>query len=354
MKRVVIAMSGGVDSSVAACFLKKQGYDVIGLTLKLWVDEDVEKKTDKTAKAIKDAKAVSEQLGITHITRDYSRTFKETVVDYFIKSYRQGTTPTPCSLCNKKIKFGLLLDEAERLGASFLATGHYARVVGKNGGYALFKGVDVTKDQSYFLYRLNQSQLSRLIFPLGEFHKVDTIKEAEKLNLTVAGRPESQDLCFIEGTNYRDFLTTHSKDRFDEGPIVNRHGQILGKHKGIAFYTIGQRRGLGISSAEPLYVIELDVPNNAVVVGDRNDRMKHEFIATEVNYVSGKAPSTSVSIQVKIRYTAKAVSARLEPLPDGEVHLKTDDALFDVAPGQAAVFYRDDEVIGGGIIKKES
>jgi len=346
-------MSGGVDSSVAAALLKEQGYDVVGMMLRLWSEENCDTNRCCTPESIEDARSIADFLDIPFYVLDYQTPFKNTVVDYFTTSYSQGVTPNPCLVCNKKVRFGMLLEEAKKLGANYMATGHYVRTKEVDGKIELYKGLDPSKDQSYVLYQLDQDQLSHMMFPLGEFNKTYVRELAEKFELSVAKRPDSQDLCFIGDDGYRGFLERHAPESLKPGPIRNQQGKLLGNHQGLPGYTIGQRRGLGISTKEPHFVLNLDSKTNTLVVGTKDERGKEVFRTKETRYISGEELQTPLPILVKIRYTTQPVAATLYPLPDGLAEIRLDKPLGDITPGQGAVFYLDDQVIGGGIIIKE-
>ncbi|MBT6611368.1 MAG: tRNA 2-thiouridine(34) synthase MnmA [Deltaproteobacteria bacterium] len=348
---VLVAMSGGVDSSLAAKMLKDEGFAVSGMILRLWGDEENSAQKAKMEEAITDAKKMAAFIDIPLEVRDFRKEFKEIVVDYFVSAYERATTPNPCPVCNNQIKFGLMMKEMEKAGADYLATGHYARIKKVGSEYLLQKGVDARKDQSYFLYQLGQQQLSRLLFPLGGLLKTQVREKANDFDLPVKKRPESQDLCFVGDNDYRRFIADHSDMEFEKGPIVDQAGKRLGFHAGLPCYTIGQRKGLGVAAGEPLYVIGMEPDTNTLMVGNQTQRLKNELTASEVNYINGTALTEPTSVTLKIRLAAKGVTAILTPLADNRVHLKSESALNDVAPGQSAVFYHDETLIGGGIIE---
>jgi tRNA-specific 2-thiouridylase len=346
-------MSGGVDSSVAAALLQEQGYEVIGIMLRLWAEDGPAANRCCTLDAVADARRVAGALGIPFYVRDYKDIFKRTVVDYFTEGYAQNLTPNPCLVCNRHIRFGRLLEEARALDADYLATGHYARVRrGADGTYQLLKGVHAAKDQSYVLHRLGQAQLGHALFPLGEYHKAEVRAMAEARGLPVFDRADSQDLCFLGNGDYREFLARHAPGAALPGPILDRAGRSLGEHRGLPYYTIGQRKGLGIAAPQPLYVLALDAARNAVIVGTADELGRRELTARDVTYVSGSPPANPAHIAARIRYKARDAGAVLTPLPGARAHVRFDDPLRDITPGQGVVFYQGDLVLGGGLIER--
>ncbi len=343
-KKVIVAMSGGVDSSVAAALLKKQGYDVIGITMQIWPKSRCCSLSD-----IDDARRVAAKLDIPYYVLNFRDLFKEKVIANFINEYKNGRTPNPCIRCNELIKFEALRQKAKELGADFLATGHYARIKQDNGHYLLLKGRDEQKDQSYFLYTMTQEQLAATIFPLSEFTKEESREIAKELGLRVANKPESQEICFVPDNNYRHFLKDFIKEK--EGPIYDYQGKRIGTHQGVLGYTIGQRKGLGISWPEPLYVISINKDENAITVGSKELLFKKELIAADVNFISQNPPKEPIKASVQIRYNMRPQSATVEPLSEEKVKVIFDDPVSAITPGQAAVFYKDDVVIGGGTIE---
>jgi tRNA-specific 2-thiouridylase len=352
-QRVVVAMSGGVDSSVAAALLLEQGYEVIGIMLRLWAEDGPAANRCCTPDAVCDARHVADVLGIPFYVRDYKEPFKTTVVDYFTATYARGLTPNPCLVCNRQIRFGRLLEEALALGADSLATGHYARVGRTEDGMVqLLKGIDAGKDQSYVLHRLGQAQLAHAVFPLGDYTKTQVREMARSRGLPVFNRADSQDLCFLGNGDYREFLARHVPTAARPGPIVDTAGHILGEHRGLPYYTIGQRKGLGIAAPQPLYVLAVEPAHNVLVVGTAEELGRRELSASEATYVSGSPPAGPLRITAKIRYKANEASALLTPLDDDRAFVRFDEPLRDIAPGQGVVFYHGDLVLGGGIIER--
>ena len=350
-KRVAVAMSGGVDSSLAAALLLDGGYDVIGLTMRLrqTCSEDGSPPIPGPVEAAKEAAAF---LKIPHFVADFRRSFESRVVGYFCEEYGRGRTPNPCVLCNRLVKFGLLWRKAAALGADFLATGHYARVERVRGTHrlALKKGRDRAKDQSYFLFLLGQDDLSRVVFPLGGLTKSTVRKMAGAMGLPASGREESQEICFVPGDDYPGFLEPRIPEAFKPGLILGPDGKILGTHRGIARYTVGQRRGLGIAAPRPFYVLAVDASRNVVIVGPDEALGRTRLAARDVNWISGAAPERPVRCRVRIRYRHPEAPAVVIPERGGQAVVQFRDAQRAVAPGQAVVFYRGDEVLGGGTI----
>ncbi len=353
MSKVVVAMSGGVDSSVAAALLLEQGHEVMGMMLRLWSEpgkEDSNRCCTPDSMAM--ARRVAAKLDIPFYVVDAKEAFRQTVVQYFMDGYAAGLTPNPCLVCNRQIRWTFLLDRALALGADFLASGHYARVVSDaHGKVRLLRAVDLDKDQSYVLHVLTQEKLRRALFPLGAYRKAEVRLKAEALGLPVYKRPDSQDLCFLAGGDYRAFLQRHAPDISRPGDIVNRKGETLGRHSGLANYTIGQRKGLGVRSPVPLYVLGKDAATNTLIVGEAHELGVDRLLAGEVNWIAGQAPPGAFRAWVKIRYTAQAAPAQVRSLEGGQrVEVQFDAPQRDITPGQAAVFYVDDEVLGGGTI----
>jgi tRNA-specific 2-thiouridylase len=349
MQKVIVGLSGGVDSSVAAAVLCDQGYDVIGLTL--WL---MKGKGQCCSEGMIDAAALCQQLEIPHHIVDSREVFTKEIIDYLVNGYQAGITPSPCSQCNKAVKFGPMLEYAQsQHNAQLVATGHYARVSYSErlGRYQLLRALDRNKDQSYFLYDLNQEILSHVLFPLGNQNKEQTRLMAAQYNLQTADKPDSQDLCLIETHgSMRSFLDKYISPQ--EGEIVNLEGQVIGKHEGIHHYTIGQRKGLGIAAPEPLYVVSLDRTLNRVIVGNRDQAGQNSCHVCQINWVSIEQPQNPLSVEVQVRYRCSPVQVDLIPLDSGRVRLNFNEPQFGITPGQAAVFYHGDTLLGGGIIEK--
>jgi len=348
-------MSGGVDSSATAALLLEQGYDVVGITLKLWPQDCVSRAEDKCCgpQAVTDARAVCHKLGIPYYLIDEADEFQKHVIQYFADEYKAGRTPNPCVMCNQNLKFGRLIDRATRLGADLIATGHFARVERREDGRALLKrGRDSRKDQSYFLFSLRQDQLARAMFPLGDKTKSDTREVARHCQLKTADKEESMEICFVPDKDYGKFLQQANLAQKHQGDIVDLDGRVLGRHDGIEFYTIGQRKGLGISSPRPLYVIELDADTNRVVVGDESALESDEFMVERCNWIPFDAPPETFEATVKIRYNHPGAPATIVSNGNGSATVKTHNPQRAIAPGQAAVFYDGDTVVGGGWIAR--
>lgn len=353
---VVVAMSGGVDSSVAAALLVEQGYNVIGIMMRLWAEVRCGvASTNKccTPEAVEEAQRVADLLGIPFYLLNVEQPFKTYVVDYFVEGYLQGITPNPCLECNRHIRLGVLYRHARALGADFLATGHYARVRRlPDGTYQLLKAIDTRKDQSYVLYMATQEHLAHLLFPVGEYTKEQVRAMARERGLPTASRAESQDLCFVYDGDYRRFLARWANGAIRPGPIVRRDGTVLGTHKGLPFYTIGQRKGLGIAHPEPLYVLAMDPERNALVVGTREELGADEAQLIRVHWIAGHPPAEPIRVGVKIRYRAAEVPAWVTPTGPDTAHVRFERPLRDITPGQGAVFYDGEVCLGGGIIAR--
>jgi len=342
-------MSGGVDSSTAACLLAKQGYEVIGLSMKLPHTGEVSESGCCGILGIDDARKVAQRLGIPFYDLNCEKEFKNKVIDYFCREYVSGRTPNPCIICNETVKLGSLLKKAGSLGADYIATGHYARLEHNGKRYLLKKGKDKEKDQSYFLFSLSQKQLEHIRFPLGDYTKEEVRKLAKKFGLKVHDKPASQEICFVS-TNYHEFIRTQiNANCFRAGPIVDTTGKVLGEHKGIAFYTIGQRKGIG-AHKKPLYVVEIDKENNTVIIGGEENLFKSELEASGVKWSSIEEPAEPLKVKARIRYRHKEQDALVTPLGGDKVKVRFDKAPRAITPGQAVVFYDGDTLLGGGWI----
>ncbi len=355
---VVVAMSGGVDSSVAAQLLCERGYRVIGMTLKTWPKELCDTipkgQTCCSTRDIEDARKVADRLGIPFYVVEAAEAFRESIIEPFVAGYARGITPNPCVVCNRKIKTGILLRRADALGARWLATGHYARVAWdeRRGRYALREAVDADKDQSYVLFQLEQGQLSRMLFPMGELTKSEVRELARTAGLSVADKPESMELCFIHDGDTQRFLRARAPEAFRPGEIVDTRGHALGVHQGIASYTVGQRKGLGLSHPTPLYVLRVDPAANRVVVGEREELAARFCEVEDLAWCSVSGLDGPLNAQVKVRYRSEKVSARLVPVGNGVRVEFSDPVEGGVSPGQAAVFYDEGTVLGGGWITR--
>lgn len=341
-------MSGGVDSSVAAAVLKEQGYEVIGVTLSLYKEDPTTGTADE-----RDAAAVCKRLGIEHIIVDRREAFKNTVIKNFIDSYENGLTPNPCVLCNKAVKFAEMLSIADQIGADFVATGHYSSIKydEASGRYLLYRPEDKQKDQTYMLYKLSQNELSRILMPLSALSKERVREKAKEIGLSVADRPDSQDICFVPDGDYAGFIERHTGKAYPEGDYVSADGKVLGKHKGLIRYTVGQRKGLGIALGKPAFVLEKQVDQNRVVLSDNEELLfKTEVKLKDVNFIPFDAPDREIKVKAKLRYRHKESDAILKVTGENEAILIFVEPQRAPAPGQAAVFYDGDMLIGGGTI----
>ncbi len=345
-KKVLLGMSGGIDSSVAAYLLQQDGYEVVGATLKMFKDSNC-----STAQINTDAKKVSDFLNIEYHTFDVQKDFNKYVIEYFISEYESGRTPNPCVICNRYVKFEGLLEKANQLGIDYISTGHYASVEGRDGRYLLKKGVDSKKDQSYFLYNLNQEQLSRVIFPLGKYSKEEVKEIAKKVNLPTKSKAESQEICFIKDNDYKKYISQESNTVLPEGEFVDTQGNILGYHRGILNYTIGQRRDLGISTGEPMYVLSIDADSNQIVLGSNNELFSKELTVKNLNWIIFDTLKESMEVKSKIRYGATEADSVIHPIEEGKVEVIFSQPQRAITRGQAIVFYKNNLVVGGGIIE---
>lgn len=355
-KTVVVAMSGGVDSSVAAALLKKDGYNLIGVTMKTWGFDDFPTKDSGccSLEAIYNAGNVASSLGIPHYTFDFTERFNETVIDNFISEYMNGQTPNPCVLCNKTIKWGVLLEKAKELGADYIATGHYAKLNSEKGRYFVSNSNDLHKDQTYALWRVSQDALSKTLFPLGSYTKPEIRKIAESLGLKTANEPDSQEICFVPNNNYRELLEVRIpgiKEKLNKGEIIYKDKKV-GEHKGFPYYTIGQRKGLNLALGKPVYVTKIDAEENKVYIDDEPGLYKKGFIAKEVNMMKYENLQSAIKANVKIRYKDGGSIAVIEQVDENTIKVIFNEPKKSITPGQSAVFYDNEDVIGGGIIRE--
>lgn len=355
MKKVMIAMSGGVDSSVAAALLKEEGYEVIGGTMHIF--PDYEEATDRedhccSYSAVRDAKRVAQKLNIPHFVFNLQEEFQSQVIDYFVDEYSKGRTPNPCVMCNKEIKFEALHKKAIEIGCDYIASGHYAEIEKNNGRYILKKGLDENKDQSYMLYVLNQEQLSQTLFPLSGYTKAEIRKKAKELGFEIHDKAESQEICFVPDDDYGRFLDKNYPEISKKGAILDSKGNQIGTHNGLAHYTIGQRRGLGIAMGYPIYVTELDYENNVVIVGRDKEVFSSGLIAEDLNFIPFSDIEGRMEVEAQIRYNGYPVKAYIEKSGADQLKVDFEEAQRAVTPGQSVVFYLDNLVLGGGIIKK--
>lgn len=357
-KRIVVAMSGGVDSSVTAVLLKQQGYEVIGMMMRLWSEPGMGAAAPLnrccTPDQMADARRIAGMLDVPFYVVDVQDHFRKTIVQFFIDEHEAGRTPNPCIECNRQIRFSYLYERAMALDADYLATGHYARVVQGADGYELRQGKDSHKDQSYVLHMLSQEQLAHVKFPVGDYTKPEVRELAAQAGLPVASKDESQDLCFLGDGDYRRFLRDYSEKAAQPGPILDMDGQELGQHTGLAFYTIGQRKGLGVTTGEPVFVVRKDSKQNALIVGTHEQLGQQQLFVRDVNWMNGRIPQHSLTAQIKIRYKARPIPGEVVALENGRVQATFFEPVFGITPGQTAVFYDDDKVLGGGIIDDDT
>ncbi|MCH4888548.1 tRNA 2-thiouridine(34) synthase MnmA [Acidaminobacter sp. JC074] len=357
-KKVVVGMSGGVDSAVAAYVLKEQGYEVIGITMKLWEEDEENYAEDYggccSLSSVEDARLVCEKLDIPFYVINYNERFIETVVDNFIDEYLNGHTPSPCIRCNKYIKFDELLKTAHGLGAYYVATGHYG-IIGYNEDldrYTISKSKELRKDQTYMMYSLSQDQIKHTLMPLGVFESKEEVRQiAEREDLIVARKNDSQEICFVIDDDYARFVKEHSKKKIPKGKFVDLEGNVLGDHKGIIHYTIGQRKGLGVTFGKPMYVVEIRPKTNEVVLGDNDDVFKTELTAKEFNIITKKELTEPLQCDGKVRYSSKTAPCTIYPLEGDRIKAVFDQPQRAVTPGQSVVFYDGDLLLGGGVIE---
>lgn len=353
MDKVLIAMSGGVDSSVAAFLMKEQGCQCIGATMKLFHNEDIGVKRTKTCcslEDVEDARSVAFRLGIPYYVFNFSDDFKGQVIDRFIAAYERGATPNPCIDCNRYLKFERLYERARILGCDAIVTGHYARIEQENGRWLLKKSLDESKDQSYVLYSLTQEQLAHTRLPLGVMHKSETRRIAEEQGFYNADKPDSQDICFVPNGDYAGFIARFTGHDCSAGDFVDEDGHVLGRHKGIVHYTVGQRKGLGIAADAPLYVKQIDAASNRVVLSGNESLFSRELTANDFNWIAYDVPPRELRASARVRYHQREQAATVTVLGDGRVHLVFDEPQRAITPGQAVVLYDGDTVLGGGTI----
>ena len=356
-KSVMLGMSGGVDSSVAAAILLEKGFDVIGVTMQIWPETSEEVKLTEggccSLSAVDDARRVANSLGIPYYVLNFKEVFEDKVINYFVEEYLKGKTPNPCIACNRHVKFESLLNKAISMGIDYVATGHYAIIEYDEARkrYVLKKSLSQAKDQTYALYNLTQEQLSKVLMPIGDYSKDVVRQKASDLGLNVASKPDSQEICFVDDNNYGKFIEQNTDKKIVPGNFVDTKGKILGKHKGLIYYTVGQRKGLGIAFGKPMYVVGLDIENNNVILGDDSEVFNDKLIAYDLNFISIDTLEAPMKVKAKIRYLAKEADAIIIPFEKDKVRVEFEVPQRAITKGQSVVFYEDDLVVGGGIIE---